>query len=136
MDIELLYPRITEAIRRAETLEDRGAPGARPAYLEVSRLEQKVAEILPASNPEGAVARRGAVRAALSAGEPARAQQLAKQFLSENDAEDELRAELRQLSDQAELSLADRPSRRTTPPKPEKTARTSPPPAKRELRRT
>ena len=64
--IELLYPLITEAIRRAETLEDLRAPGAHSAYLDVSLLEERITEFLPACDPEGALARRGAVRAALA----------------------------------------------------------------------
>jgi polyhydroxyalkanoate synthesis repressor PhaR len=110
MNVEFLYPLITEAIRRAETLDDLGAPGAYSAHLDVSLLEERVAGILPASNPEGALARRGAVRAALAAGEIARAQQLTERFLAEDDAEDDLRVDLRRLLEQAELSPADRHS--------------------------
>ncbi|HEX9736612.1 MAG TPA: hypothetical protein VGG06_32000 [Thermoanaerobaculia bacterium] len=108
MTIELLYPLVTEAIRRAETLEDLQAPGARVAYLDVSILEEQVAEVLPASDPEGAVARRGAVRAALSANEQDRARQLAERYLAEADGDTELRSELRRLSEQAERSAAAR----------------------------
>src|SRR4029078_3347142 len=77
MTLDFLYPLITEAIRRAETLEDLRGPGARSAHLDVALLEEEIAEVLPASDPEGALARRGAVRAALAAREIARAQQLA-----------------------------------------------------------
>lgn len=94
MSIESLYPLITEVIRRAETLEDLGAPGVLSAYLDVSLLEEKIAEILPASDPEGALARRGAVRAALTARELARAQWLSERFLAEVDTDAELHADL------------------------------------------
>ena len=97
MSVELLYPLLTEAVRRTETLEDLGAPGTRSAYLDVSLLEERVAEVLPASDPEGALARRGAVRAALAAREVARAQQLAERFIAEAECDAELRAELRRL---------------------------------------
>jgi hypothetical protein len=97
MDIEHLYPLVTEAIRRAEALEDLGAPGARSAHLDVSLLEEKIAAVLPASDPEGALARRGAVRAAVAAREVARARQLCERFLAEAGADPELRAELREL---------------------------------------
>lgn len=107
MSIEELYPLVTEAIRRAETLEDLQAPGARSAYLDVSLLEERVTECLPASDPEGALARRGAVRAALSANEPARAEHLAERFLAEAGVNDELRSELVRLSEQAEHQLDD-----------------------------
>lgn len=105
MDIEILYPLISEAIRRAEILEDLRAPGAQAAYLDVSILEEKVAEALPASDPEGALARRGAVRAALAGREPARAKQLTERFLAEPEADAELRADLFRLLDQFEHSL-------------------------------
>lgn len=105
MNVELLYPLITEAIRRAEALEDLGAPGVYSAHLDLSLLEERAAGILPASNPEGALARRGAVRAALAAREITRARQLAKRFLAEDDAEDALRADLRQLLEQAERGM-------------------------------
>lgn len=108
MNTDELYPLVSEAIRRAETLDDLGAPGARSAYQDVSLLEEKVAEVLPASDPEGALARRGAVRAALAAKELARAQQLAERFLAETDDDAELRAELLRLSEQADRSAAAR----------------------------
>jgi hypothetical protein len=101
MSAELFYPLVTEAIRRAETLEDLGAPGTSAAFLDVSLLEEKIAETLPASDPEGALARRGAVRAALSARDPGRARQLAERFLAEPDIDAEAREELLQLSKQA-----------------------------------
>ncbi len=97
MSIESLYPLVTEAIRRAEWLDDLQDPGAQAAYLEVSRLEERIAEALPAAEPEGALARRGAVRAALAAGELNRAQELADRFLREDITNTELRAELLQL---------------------------------------
>ncbi len=102
MSVERLYPLVTKAIRRAETLEDLQAPGARSAYLDVSLLEERIAELLPASDPEGALARRGAVRAALTAREITRAQQLVGRFLAEADCGNELRKQLLQLSEQAE----------------------------------
>jgi len=86
MSVEILYPLVTEAIRRAETFRDLGNPGARDAHLEVSLLEEKIAESLPVSDPEGALARRGAVRAALAAGDLTRAGRLTARFLEERDA--------------------------------------------------
>ncbi len=108
MDIEQLYPLVSEAIRRAETLEDLGAPGKCSAYLDVSLLEEKVAEVLPASDPEGALARRGAVRAAVAAQELGRAQQLVERFLAEAGDAADLRAELRRFLEQADRSAAAR----------------------------
>ncbi len=97
MSIEFLYPLVSEAIRRAETLEDIGAPGAHSAYLDVSLLEEKISEAIPASDPEGALARRGAVRAALKAWELARVRQLAERFVTEAGEDVDLRAELLRL---------------------------------------
>lgn len=108
MSVELLYPLVTEAIRRAETLEDLQAPGARSAYLDVSLLEERIAELLPVSDPEGTLARRGAVRAALAARESARAQQLTERFLDEAGCDAELQADLLRLAEQAESSAAER----------------------------
>ncbi|MFY9824447.1 MAG: hypothetical protein WAM82_23930 [Thermoanaerobaculia bacterium] len=104
MNLDFLYILVTEAIRRAETLEDLRAPGVHTAYSEVSLLEEKVAELLPASNPEGALARRGAVRAALAAREFGRAQRLAERFLAEADADAESKARLRGLFEEREHS--------------------------------
>jgi hypothetical protein len=104
MSLDVLYLLVTEAILRAETLEDLRAPNAYKAYSDVSLLEEKVAEFLPASDPEGALARRGAVRAALAAREPLRAQQLARRFLAEADADAEFQAGLRSLCEEADRS--------------------------------
>jgi hypothetical protein len=108
MSLEFLYPLVTEAIQRAESLEDLGAPGALAAYLDVSLLEEKIADILPASDPEGALARRGAVRAALSARHLTRAQQLAERYLAEAGADAASRAEILRLVEQADRSTAAR----------------------------
>jgi hypothetical protein len=108
MDLEFLYPLISETIRRAETLEDSGAPGAKSAYLDLSLLEERVTEILPASDPEGALARRGAVRAALAAGDLARARRLSELFLAERDADTDSMAEIAQLLEKAERATAAR----------------------------
>lgn len=104
MSTELLYPMVSEAIRRAETLEDLGAPGTPSAFLDVSLLEEKIAETLPASDPEGALARRGAVRAALSAGDYRRVRQLVDRFRDEPDLDAEVRDDLLRLSQKARRS--------------------------------
>jgi hypothetical protein len=52
MTIELLYPLLTEAIRRAELLEDLRNPRARAAYSRFPFLEEKVAEMVGPSDPE------------------------------------------------------------------------------------
>ena len=97
MDLDTLYLLVTEAIVRADALTDLDAPGALPAHLDVSLLEERIAEVLPASNPEGVVTRRGAVRAALVGRDPRRASTLAKRFGSDPELDDDIRNELNQM---------------------------------------
>lgn len=106
MDLETLYPLVTEAIRRAEVLEELGAPGARQAYLDVSLLEERIASILPHSDQEGAIARRGAVGAAITAHEFHRAEDLVTRFASENGIGASLRADLIKLKKEASSAIA------------------------------
>lgn len=102
MSVEHLYPLVSEAIRQAELLADLGAPGARDAQLDVSHLEERIAESLPVSDPEGALARRGAVRAALAARDFGRARLLTARFLREAPNDSDLRRDLADLAKQAE----------------------------------
>ncbi len=107
MNIDTLYPLVTEAIRRAEALEDIGAPDARVAFSEVSRLEERIASLLPLVDYEGIVARRGAVRAAIKAHEFGRAQELAARFEGEAGVDDALAADLAALKAQASALALD-----------------------------
>jgi hypothetical protein len=106
VSIDDLYERVTEAILRAETLEDQG-PSAemRAAYLTVSFLEEEIAEATPPAGPEGVIARRGAVRAALKAGVPVRARDLAELYLA-TPAPPALVDEIRRMKADAEASLS------------------------------
>lgn len=108
MSTDLLNTLVTSAIWRAEQLEEHGIDSASLAWAEVSALEEELAKALPASQPEGRIARRGAVRAALKAGDFARAQALAESYLAEKDATRTLRASLRQLLEEDARTLADR----------------------------
>jgi hypothetical protein len=94
MGVSALYRSVTEAVVRAERLADSHEPGAKDAYLELSLLEEKIAGHIDGSEPEGAVARRGAVRAAMSGGHRARARELAERFLLEDGADGALVADL------------------------------------------
>lgn len=94
MTIDDLYPLVTDAILRANALEDLGAPGAAQAQLDVSHIEEQIAELLPASDPEGAIARRGAIRAAGKANDYARARSLADRYLADPEARPQLRDEI------------------------------------------
>jgi hypothetical protein len=115
MDIDTLYPLVTEAIRRAEALEDINAPEARRAFSEVSRLEERIASLLPLCDYEGVIARRGAVRAAINAREFGRAQELAARFEDEDGVDDALAADLVALKAQAAV-LAERENLPTKKP--------------------
>lgn len=106
MDIETLYPLVTEAIRRAEVLEDLHAPGAKDAYRDVSRLEERIASLLPPTDTEGAIARRGAVSAAISGGEFERAIDLAVRFREDIEADTSLATDLDALRGRATVFRA------------------------------
>lgn len=98
MNIDALYKRVTEAILEAEALAARGPSAeAAQACLTVSFVEAEIAEELRASEEEGAIARRGAVRAALAAGLPARASELAERYLADADSPPELADQLREM---------------------------------------
>lgn len=84
MTLEKLYPLISEAIQRAEALEDAQSAEARLAYQEVSILEEQVAGLLAAAETEGLLARRGAVRAAILAQDIDRATQLLSEYEAES----------------------------------------------------
>ena len=106
MNLAELNRRVTSAIFRAERL----APGtleAQEALSEVSLLEEEIATQRGPSDVEGALAREGAVRAALNAGECLRALSLASRFLEEDGVPPNLRAELEALQHQSEASLPD-----------------------------
>lgn len=106
MSIEALYESVTEAILRAEALEERGMPSeVSAAYLRVSFLEEEIANLVPPSDPEGAIARRGAVRASLKARLPVHARDLAERFAAEAEAPAALLAELREMAATAEASM-------------------------------
>ena len=99
MNLDALYQRVTEAILEAEALESKGpSVEAAQAYLTVSFIEEEIAATLPASEEEGAIARRGAVRAALTAGLPTRAKELAERYMAESGAPRELVDQLREIA--------------------------------------
>jgi hypothetical protein len=73
--------------------------------LEVSKWEEELAKVLPVRSPEGRIARRGAVRAAVKAGDRARAAHLANAFRSEPGAPPTLKRALSQLVPATERTL-------------------------------
>jgi hypothetical protein len=103
MSLDELNHRVTNAIVRAESLPA-GSRDAWEAFHDVSALEESIAMLVPPDDLEGEIARLGAVTAALSAGEPLRALQLAERFLAESPAP-EIGAKLRQLVKEADAEL-------------------------------
>ncbi|MFL6196168.1 MAG: hypothetical protein ACJ75H_18455 [Thermoanaerobaculia bacterium] len=106
MNVDSLHTLVTGAIWRAEQLAERQVSSAPLAWTEVSRLEEELARVLPASLPEGRIARRGAVRAALKARDYARADALAERYLAEKEAPESLRITLRELLEEEARALA------------------------------
>lgn len=80
-----LNAKVSEAIRRAEQLDDAGMD-SRSAWTMVSSFEDRLAAVFPTSEPEGRIARRGAVRAALAAGDRERAESLTNRYSRERGA--------------------------------------------------
>jgi hypothetical protein len=103
MNLDELNRCVTNAIVRAESLPT-GSRDAWEAFHEVSVLEESIAKLVPPDDLEGEIARLGAVTAALSAGEPLRALQLAERFLGESLAH-EIAEKLRQLVTEADAEL-------------------------------
>ncbi len=104
--VKELYAEVTESLLKAEKLEDFGdVSEAATEQVLVSMLEEQLAERLPAADEEGAIARRGAVSAALSAGMPERALDLAARYLDEGGSDEHLQM-LRELEDSARASAA------------------------------
>lgn len=97
VDLDTLNLLTTEAILRAEALTDLGSPGARAAHLEVSQLEERIADLTLASSAEGAFARRGAIGAAVLAGRMDRAEELVATYGADPGAPEGLREELKEL---------------------------------------
>lgn len=108
MEIDILHSLVTGAIWRAEQLDDRGLPSAAQAWAEVSALEEKLAEAISAADPEGRIARRGAVRAALKAGDYARGQLLTDLYTSDKAGPKALKTALQELLDEDERAMASR----------------------------
>lgn len=104
--LDELYRRVTEAILGAESLEAEGrARDAALAYQEVSRLEEQIAGLLPADDPEGALARQGVVTAALDAGDVTRAIERARLYARADGLSPAFRAEIDALRREAEETL-------------------------------
>jgi hypothetical protein len=100
MDVDDLHLLVSDAIWRAEQVEERGPSSAASEWATVSSLEEKLAGALPVSAPEGRIARRGAVRAAFKAGDHARGRSLAERYMAEEGAPASLKEALREILDE------------------------------------
>jgi hypothetical protein len=99
---------VSIAIRRAELLDDAQSPAASDAWHEVMLYEERLAKIIPPDEITGGVARAGAVRAALAAGERLEAERLAAQYLAESSLPAERRAAIERAFREDRESLAER----------------------------
>ena len=106
METDALNTLVSGAIWRAEQLEAHGIRPASQAWAEVSSLEEELAKALPVSESEGRIARRGAVRAALKAGNYARAHALADAYLAEEAAPRSLQTALRMILEEDDRAMA------------------------------
>lgn len=97
MPSEALNALVTSAIWRAQQLEAHGIGSALQAWAEVSSVEEELAKTFPVSQGQGRIARRGAVRAALKAGDYARAQELSDSYANEKGATKTLKTALREM---------------------------------------
>ncbi len=73
---------VSEAIHAAENDMHEMSGHQRAAYRRVSEIEAEIAELIPVDLLEGAVARMGAVRAAVNAGDMARASELVEKYVA------------------------------------------------------
>jgi hypothetical protein len=81
--IDDLNMKVTGAILSAERIAD-GTPEAKTAWLEVAFAEETLSAFTTPQSVEGEICRRGAVTAALRAGEPSYARGLCRGYLSED----------------------------------------------------
>ena len=108
-EIDQLYGRVTIAIMVAEKAEAAGSKAqAAAGYLEVSFFEEEIAKLLPAADPEGEIARRGVVTAAMSAGQFVRAVEMANSYAADPAASVPLKDQLAALGRDAEREARSR----------------------------
>jgi len=107
MTVDELNKQVTEAIFDAELSEANSEPARVIAqkYLAVSEIEQKLAALLEAPTNQGAIARRGVVRAALRARAWGRALYWAGVYADDPAAPDDLVAALNELAREAEREI-------------------------------
>jgi hypothetical protein len=107
VDTDTLNTLVTEAIWRAEELEALGIPASR-AWKEVSAIEEELAKAFPVSDGQGRIARRGAVSAALKAGDYDRSQALVDAYVAEEAAPDFRKTGLQEILEEADQAMKQR----------------------------
>ena len=107
MNVDDLNALVSGAIWRAQQLDDLGLETAGSAWMEVSRFEEELSKVIPISEPEGRIARRGAIRAALKANLPARAKELVACYLAEKCVPKSLRGEFNEILEATSQMLAE-----------------------------
>lgn len=107
MTIDTLNTLVSGAIWRAEQLDEMDME-AGSAWMEVSKFEEALAKVLPVKEPEGRIARRGAVRAALKAKQHRRARELAEHYTAEEGVPKSLCTDLRGILESDAKALAER----------------------------
>ena len=107
MNVDFLHSLVSSAIWRAERLDELGLEAACSAWKEVSRLEEELARITPVNEAEGRIARRGAVRAALKAGNNVKAKELVELYTAERGAPKALRLDFGKMLEADEKGLSE-----------------------------
>jgi len=108
VETDALNTLVSGAIWRAEQLENHGIQAASQAWAEVSSLEEELSKAVSISESEGRIARRGAVRAALKAGDYTRAHTLADRYLAEAGTPRSFKTELRRILKEDAQTMASR----------------------------
>lgn len=111
MDVKALHSLVSDAIWRAEQVQEDGLGSAATEWATVSSLEERLASAIPVSASEGRIARRGAVRAAFKAGDHARGRSLAEHYIAEEGAPASLEEALREILEENTRAAADRSRR-------------------------
>jgi hypothetical protein len=108
MEEDTLNSLVSSAIWRAEQFEELGIPASAQAWAEVSLLEERLAMVHPVSKPEGRIARRGAVRAAIKAGDYPRAQALTDSYAAEESAPKSFKAQVSKILAESDRAMENR----------------------------
>ncbi len=94
---EELNTLVSIAIRRAEILDEQKSSSSREAWSEVMAYEERLASITKAADIPGGIARVGAIRAALAAGQRHDASRLKTKYLKDRTLTSERRAAIEQV---------------------------------------